>query len=386
MALITKEFSKVALKTETTEGTYAAPANADFIQTTEDGLSMEKTRESLERNLLTGDRLTKKVRLSNKDVAVSFSCELTSGEAEGDAPQYSEALESFGFKNQGLASEDTVLATSTSTVIKVADASIYKKHDIVKIKEPGSHHISPITAVDTTADTITLLVAMSSAPTAGTKIAKSTLYRLDKTQNKTLSVTRIFEGDQVQERAVGCRTASIALENFTVGQIPTWAFNLTGLNFYDILEVSTFAPDYLDVTPPFVHLACLYKNSTKIDVSEIGLSMEQTVSKVKTTCSENGSIASRGTGKYNVSCTFNPYKEQDAIDFKLDDSSYSLFFSIFNPTNDANTENANAVAVFIPRAKSTAISLADVEGVHTDSVTAMAVPESEEESIVIAFF
>ena len=386
MALITKEFSKVALKEESTEGVYAAPANSDFIQLTEDGIELNKTRESLERNLMTGDRLTKKVRLSNRDVEASFSVELTSGAAEGDKPAYSEVIESFGFKNEGLASEDTLLTGSTTSVLKVADASIYKKNDVIKIKAAGAHHISPISAVNTTTDELTLLIPCSSAPASGVVIAKSTLYRLDKTINKSLSLTRIFEGDEVEERATGLRTQSIALSNFTVGQIPLLEFSLMGLKFTDILNSSSFVPSYDDVTPPYVHLACMYKNASKIDVSEIGLSMEQSVSKIKTTCAENGSIGSRAVGKYNISATFNPYKEQDDLGFVLDDSTYSLFWSIFNPTNEAGTEHQNAIAIFLPRVKTTASSIADVDGIHTDSVTAQSVPENESESIVIAFF
>lgn len=385
MTFITKEFQKIAVKSESTEGVYQAPTNSDFLEVTEDGLDMAKTRESLERKLLTGNRVTKKTRLSNKDVEVSFSSELTANKTEGQAPAFSELLESFGLKGTTSA-EDTVLATSTASVLKVADASIYAVGDIVKVKEPNNNHISPISEVDLINDTITLKIAMSSAPTDGTKLAAKTQYKLDSTINKTLSVTRFFQGDELQERATGCRTSSISLQNFSVGQIPVLAFSLMGLTFTDILEPSSFIPDYQNAEPAYVHLACMYKDATKINVSEIGLSMEQTVSKIKTTCSENGSIASRGTGEFNIQVTFNPYKEQNSLGFVLDDSTYSLFFSIFNPTNADNTENANAVAFNIPKVKTTQSALADVDGVHTDSVTAQAVPESESESIVIAFF
>ena len=386
MALITKEFTKVAVKEESTEGVYIAPTNADFIEITEDGIEINKTRESLERNLLDGSRTTKSVRLSNKDVEASFSVELASAELEGGAPAYAPLFESFGFKNEGQASEDTVLVDSTTSIIKVADASLFKLNDIIKIKATGAHHISPISAINLSTDELTLLIPCASAPAAGVKIAKSTLYRLDKSINKTLSITRIFDGDKVEERAVGLRTQSISLSNFSVGQIPQWAFSLLGLSFSDNVNTTSFVPAYENITPPYVHLACMYKNASKIDVSEIGLSMEQTVSKIKTTCSANGSIGSRATGKYNISATFNPYKDQEALGFVLDDSTYSLFWSIFNPTNEAGTENTNACAIFIPRAKTISSALADVEGVHTDSVSAQSVPESDAESIVIAFF
>lgn len=380
MAFITKEFTKFAVKEESTEGQYAAPTNSDFLEITEDGVTMEKTRDSLERNLMTGDRVTKKLRLSNKNVTVSFASELTASKVAGAAPAYSEVLESFGFKAKGSAFGTATDVGSTTTVIELEDASGISIGDIVKV----GAHVSPV--IGKTGSAITLLIPMPEAPLDGEVVFRSgAQYKLDKTMNKTLSATRIFEGDQVEERAVGLRTQTITLENFSVGQIPTLNFSLMGLNFTDILSPSSFVPNYSNAEPSYVHGACMWKNSTEISVSEIGLSMEQTVSQIKTTCAENGAIASRGTGKYNINCTFNPYKDQADLGFTLDDVSYSLFFSIKNP-GVSEDETQNDIAFYLPKAKSTTVSLADVEGVHTDSVSAMSVPDNESESIVIAFF
>lgn len=380
MAFITKEFSKFALKEETTEGTYIAPTNADFLEVTEDGVTMEKSRDSLERNIMTGDRITKKLRLSNKNVTVSFSSELTASKVAGSAPAYSEALDAFGLKARGSAVSTVTDSGSTTTVIELVSATGIVAKDIVKI----GNHKSPVVSV--VGDAITILIPMDVAPAAGVDVVRSaSQYKLDKTQNKTLSATRIFEGDNVEERAVGLRTQTITLENLSVGQIPTLAFALMGLNFTDILNPTSFVPAYSNAEPSYVHNACMFKNATEISVSEIGLSMEQTVSQIKTTCAPNGAIASRGTGKYNINCTFNPYKDQGDLGFTLDDQPYSLFFSIANP-GSSDSESVNDIAFYIPRAKSTTVSLADVDGVHTDSVSAMAVPEDESDSIVIAFF
>lgn len=380
MALITKEFTKFALKEESAEGTYIAPTNSDFIQTTEDGSTIEKTRETLGRNLMTGDRITKKMRLSNKNVTVSFSSEVTASATAGAKPGYSEALEAFGFKEKGSAASTLTDTGSTTTVIALVSATGIAAGDIVKI----GAHVSPVVSVS--GDDITILIPMSSSPAAGVTVKRSaSQYKLDKTQNKTLSATRIFEGDQVEERATGLRTQSIALENFSVGQIPTFAFSLMGINYADLLNPTTFVPSYTDAEPGYVHNACVFKNATEVEVSEVGISMEQTVTPIKTTCAENGSIGSRGTGKYNITASLNPYKNQNDVGFTLDDKPYSLFFSFSNPS-EVEGETINTIAFFLPKCKSTAVSLGDVDGLHTDAVTAQSVPESEADSIVIAFF
>ena len=262
----------------------------------------------------------------------------------------------------------------------MVDATGLAKNDIIKIGK----HISPVVSV--VGDTVTILIPCPSAPAAGVSVKRSLAqYKLDKTQNKTCSATRIFEGDNVEERALALRTASLAIENFAVGQIPTLAVNMTGINYTDLLNPSSFVPDYTGAEPSYVHNACMFKNANEIDVSEIGLSLEQTISQIKTTCAENGSIGSRPTGKYNISVTFNPYKDQGDLGFTLNDEAYSLFWSFANP-GATDEDSINDIAFFLPRCKSTVVSLADVDGLHTDAVTAQSVPESEADSIVIAFF
>lgn len=386
MAFIRKEFTKFALKEETTEGTYAAPANSDFIQLTEEGATIDKTREVIEDNRQTGDRIVKSSILANKSVTASFTANLTANKTAGIKPAYSEAIESLGFKSSGLASADTLLVGSTASVLKVTDASIYKVNDIIKVMATGAHHVSPISEVNTTTDEITLLIPCASAPAAGVTLAKSVLYRLDATAEKTLSITRVFEGDQVEERAVGCRTESLNIQNFSVGQIPQIAFSMMGLNFYDTLEPSSYVPDFSESPTTYVHNACIFKNDEELIVTEIGLSIEQTVSKISSTCAKNGAFASRGVGKYTVTANINPYKQDDEIGFSLNDEIYSLFWSVSNPLNEDKTETANNVAFFLPQLKTTQVQLADRDGTMTDAVTAVANPDSVSNSIVIAFF
>lgn len=386
MAWVIKDKSKVAVVKETVQGVYAAPVNSDFVETTEAGATIEKSREALNRTNMTGNRIKSQMRLANKSVSVTMECELKAADVRGDEPEFSEMIESLGMANVGFDTDIVSTTAHTTSVINIDSGDIdnFKVNDIVMIMQTNNYHVSPIIAVGATS--ITLEVTMSSAPSDGVVISKNTQYQLDETVDQTCSVTRIFDGDNLQERATGCRTESISLQNFGVGKIPTLSFKMAGLNYADLLDPTSFEPDYSQAIPSYVHNACLFKNGVEVFVSEIGISIEQTVSKISTTCAENGAIASRGTGVYKVTVTINPYKDQDVLGFGLDEDVYSLFFSIANPTNPSNTEKENVIAFYIPKVMTTKSDTADVDGVLTDAVSAEGVPTDVDSAIRIAFF
>jgi len=374
---------------EVIEGTYVAPAgDTDFIETLEDGATIEGTREKKDRNVLSGDRNRKKFRLSGKNVSASVPVECKASDVIGAKPKYAEMFEAAGFKAREYGARITSGTSNTTSVINIANTSSLSVGDIVLVKESelsaNPDHISPIASiVDDTS--ITLLIAADNAFTDNVELEKSCHLKLDKTVNETLSVTKIYEGDETEMRAVGCRTSNIALNNFVTDEYPSWAFDLVGLNFEEVLNSTAFSPSYEDSAPPLVLSACIYKDSSKITINEFSLAIQNNVSIKKSTCSANGNVSSRGTGKYIVSGSMNPYKKSDAIDFKLDESEFSLFGFAYNPSaNDG--EKKEVFAFYIPKCKLITKTDGDIEGIMVDSLGWEATPDSEADSIRIAFF
>lgn len=383
MADVIKENSKLGIMKEVTEGTYVAPAgNTDFIETTEDGATIEGTREKKDRNVMSGDRVKRNFRLSKKDVSASVPLEFKAGDTEGVAPKWTEMLESLGMSVDTMTSSVTSGASHTTTVINVADTSEFSVNQIVMIKESGAYHVSPIASIVTNTS-ITLSIPMASAPADSVVIAKATNFQIDKTVNQTLSLTKIYEGDETELRALGCRASEMSMSNFITGEYPSLAFSLVGLDFQDILNSSSHAPTYDESEPPLILGAKVYKDGVEICLNEVGLTITNNVSMKTCTGNENGNVSSRGTGKYVVGGTLNPFKKSDAIDFKLDESEFEIFFFAANPTaTDGEVEQV--IAVHIPKAKLVSKVDADNEGILTDSLSWEATPDSEADSIRIA--
>lgn len=389
MSDVTKNYTLTGFKEEVTEGTFNEPANGDYIETLEEGAKITATRETKTRNVMSGDRMRQDLRLGSKNIEVEVPMEMKAGSSEGEAPSYQKMFESFGFKNRGLSSTVTTQTGHTTSVIKISNSDIskFKKNDIVLIKEAGAYHVSPISDVDSvsTQKTITLLIPMADAPSDNVVIAKSQVLTFDRTVNKTLSGREVLEGGQVSTKMTGLRTQSIKLQNWTTEEIASWVIAMVGLSFEEKLEspALSITPSYDNSNPPVILEACLYKGSTKLTINELTLAIEQKVSMKKSTCSPNGKVNSRGTDKVKVTGTMNPYIESNSLDFVLDESEYSLFFRAYNPTIEG--EFKEVVACFIPLVKTVSKERGDQEGLLTNQVSWQAVPNSESDSIVIAF-
>lgn len=378
-----KENSKFGAMPEVIEGTYVAPAtNADFIETTEDSATIQGTRETKSRNRMTGDRIAKDLRLGKKDASSNVPVEFKAGSNEGDVPKWTLLLEALGMSVDTMSSSVTSGSGHTTTVINVSDTSEFSENQIVMIKEAGAYHVTPIKNI-VTDTSFEMVVPMASAPADSVVIAKGSTFKLDKTVNKTVSLTKIYEGDETELRATGCRTTQVALSNWVTSEIPSLGFDLEGINFSEVLNSTAFSPSYDDSQPPMILSAKAIKDGTEeLCLNEVGLTISQTVSKKTCTSSENGNVSSRGTGKYTVSGTLDPFKASDAIQFSLDESEYSLFFCASNPTA-TDGEIEQVIAIYIPKAKSTSKVDADRDGILTDSVGWEATPDSEVDSIRI---
>jgi hypothetical protein len=374
MGFSIKQNTKIAVVEETTEGTYAAPASGDdFITLLEDGSEVNGSKEALERSIL-GTGLTKpQPRTANRSVSGTLACEFKAGSNDGDSPEYAPLLKSALGGERQITTESTSGTGHTTTVINIEDADISKYNigDIIVVKEAGAFHISPITDVDSTigAANITLLSAGSSAFSDNVVISKVTTYNTTDNGHPTFSVTKYIE-DAVETQGTGCRVTSLSLENFTANQLASWSFGFEGLDFATSLNAIPFTPSFDSSLPPIIVEACVFKNGVKIPVSELTLSLENTVATITSTCAKSGKISSR-ISERTVTGTITPYVQNDNIDIQTEfdnDSLYSIFFYAYNPTATDGEFN-QVIAGYLPNCNTTELTEGDLDGVLQHNLT-----------------
>ncbi len=375
MGFSIKNNIKVAVAKETVEGVYQAPTDAEFITSLEDGLEISGTKEALDRNIL-GLGLTKaQPRTANRSVSGSIPVEYKASDVEGGAPEYGVLMESaLG----GLRTNATAITTTTGhtdTVLNIDDADIASLNigDIILIKEAGAFHLSPITAVDTTfgAANVTLLVGNPGAVsfTDAVEVAQFTTYFTADSGHPTFSITKYIE-DNIKTIGTGARVNALSLESFTANQTAAWTFGFEGLDFETSVEALTNTPIYDSSLPPIIAGACIYKNGIELPVSELTLSVENTIGTITSTCAKSGKLASR-ISERTVSGTMSPYISCDDIDIQQEfenDDLYSVFGFAYNPTM-VDGEYHQIVAFYIPNANTTELSEGDLDGVLQHNIT-----------------
>lgn len=371
MAIAVKDNTVYAVEIESTEGTYVAPtADTSYVQTLSDGAEMNPAKELLDRDIFTGSIGKVTPRTGIRSVSGSLPVEFRSADVEGAAPEYDALLRSaLGSRRQVTAtSADDTDAGGPHTTSRIylldADGSKYSIGDIVTIEVAGDYHTSPISAVSAAAadSYIDLLIPAAGAFTDGDVIKPVTTYTVADSGHPTLSISKYIEA-AILEQATGCRVSSMALENWTTGQLSSWNFGFEGLDFDRSITAQPHTPDYDDSLPPIILSACVYQDANLIDVNEVAFTIEDSVGFATSTCSPSGRLSSRVTER-TVAGTFNPYKTDTEIDqFNLFDANteYSIFGNAFNPDATAG-EYSNVCSFYLPKCISTELAESDLDG------------------------
>lgn len=383
MGFTIKENTKVAVEIETTEGTHVDPqSGAAFIQPLSDGLEIAPGKELLERNNLNASIGKSTPRTGIQEVTGTIPVEMKSqGNTEGGAPEYGPLLEScLGTKRQQataltMSDADDVGGNAYSdTIIRLADADANKINvgDIITTKRAGAFHTSPVASVNNTPGQVEVVLEVADPAGAyadGIEIAAFTTYFTANSGHPSLSVTKYVE-DAVKETATGCKTTSMALNNFTTGQLADMAFGFEGLSFDRALEAPAHTASFDSALPPVILEACVYQNGVKIDINELTISVENTLGFITSTCEPSGKRASRITER-DVTGTINPYKQDDDISdfnrFKTNET-FSLFARAYNPSATAG-EYGEVVSFYLPSCLITELGEADQDGVLQETLT-----------------
>jgi hypothetical protein len=385
MAFISKKSAVIYVTQEVTEGTAVNPTlGVQAVGVLADGFELNGEKELVERNVLrTG--IGKQVPLTGiKSATVSLGVEASASKVEGDAPEFDLLIKgALGGKRQVTTEVTSTTGHSVDKVyLSAGDLSKFNVGDIVLVKETAHSHISPVKAVGV--DHIELLVASDLAFTDGVVISKSTNYFCSNTGHPSLTVTSFLE-DAIKMQASGCKVASMAIEGFEVGQLPSFNFSLQGGDYVESVQASGLSATFSSATPPIILGACVFMDGQKIHVNSASVSVDNTVGKITSTCLPNGVISQLITERA-VSGSFVTYLDSTNVNYyeKFNkNQNFSLFFYMANPNAIAG-EMKNAIGVYIPSAIITSQPKADQDGVMTIQVD-FQVGSDDGKDIVIGF-
>lgn len=368
----------IGIMPEVTEGTWVVPAaNTDYLQPMEDGFELNPARELIDRGLLNGSPGRETPRLGMKSVTAALPVEFKASGTEGAVPDHDQLLEAALGAERSYSSQTTSTSTHTSTQINLSDgdAANFAVGDCVVVLESGAYEMRPISATVTTpgSNSITFPFALDNgAPSDAVKIAKFKTYYTADSGHPTLSLS-YYWGNEVRQAAAGCRVTSMALENYTVGQVATLNFGLEGMVYEDEADgAAPHTPSYDGGVPPIQLKSCVFYDGTSIPVNTVSLSLANTLGFQTSLCSENGRIGSRIVSR-EISGTINPYKDDTATTY-FDNwdagTEFSLFTYAFNPSSTAGEfDLGSCVGIWLPQCFTTEFQSGDREGLVVDQLS-----------------
>lgn len=376
MGLTVKNNTAFGVELEVTEGTYVAPAGASsFVQVLKDGAEIKPSKEVLERNIFVSSIGKTSPRTGQFQAQVTMPVECRANSVAGSAPEFDKLMKSaMGTRRQNTTQITTKSSGNTASILQIDDADITKLKvgDMILVLQSGAYHVTPLTAVDSTggAANVTVLVPHPSGDfTDSVVIEKFTTYLPADSGHPSLSISKYIES-AVREYVVGARVNSLALENFTTGQIPSFKFGLEGLNFNSAVSAIPFTPSYDSALPPIILDARLYQNGTSIEVNQVSFTLENTLAFETSIAAANGRIAGRAVER-TVSGSFNPYKLDNSVANYtkfVNNTAFSLFAYAKVPTGVTGQFN-QVVAFYMPNCLITELSEADQDGLLQEAIT-----------------
>lgn len=396
MAIAIKQNTVYAVEIESTEGTYVAPtADTSYVQVLADGAELNPSKELLERSIFNGSIGKSTPRTGTRSVAGSMPVEMRAAATEGQAPEFDKLMRSaLGSRRQVSATTindaDAGDPHTTSRMYLLnADANKYNIGDIITIKVSGAYHTSPVTAVSNVSGDVyvDLLIPADNAFIDGQVIMAVTTYTVADSGHPSLSISKYIE-EAILEQATGCRVNSMALENFTTGQLASFNFGFEGLSFDRSVTAQPHDPNFSDALPPIILSACVYQDDTEIDINELSFSVENTLGFATSTCSPNGRISGRASER-SITGSFNPYKQDDSIDqfTKFNENTeFSLFGSAHIPSSTAG-EYSQVVGFYMPKCIATELAETDQDGLLQEEVSFSAArgTSGESDELFISF-
>lgn len=382
----------IAAEIEVTEGTYVAESSgASFIEVLSEGLDIVPAREIIERNNRTSTVESVPGRAGTKSVSGTVPVELKAG-AAGAAPETDPLwLALLGGKRQLAAAITTGVSHTTTRIFMAAvDAAKLKVGDVIKVKEAGAHHVTPITAVVDSGggEHIDVLIPFAGGFTDNVEISPFTTY-FHQTPGSTVSLTN-YLGGQIRQKAIGCRVSSCEISGWETGQIAEAAFAVDGLSFEREVGTPLFTPVFdseaSGVLPPVQLGSKLYLDTTELCANALSLSIANTLGFLTSFKDADGRLKSRITD-LAISGECNPYMEDDDVDIWTlfdQDTAFKLFAHAANPDTVAG-EVKEVVGLYMPNCRLPELGAGIEDGILTDAMSFTAHRSLGNDSIFVTF-
>ncbi len=243
--------------------------------------------------------------------------------------------------------------------------------DFIVILEAGAHHSAFVTSVG--ASSFNYLPAPASAPSDSVELAKSVTYYPADFGHSAFS-QHIYWGGEIRESSSGSRVATLALENFTTGQIPTFNISHEGLSFTEVADAATvsFSPSYDSALPPLALNAVVAQDGVCLDVNDVSFSLESTIATLPSVKSADGLINSRVNARA-ITGSFNPYKDDTSVSQFTTFNTNALFSLILTAQNSSSTAGefdlGSCVGFYFPNCLTTEKTVGDQDGILVENLT-----------------
>ncbi|TXH09495.1 MAG: hypothetical protein E6R04_07970 [Spirochaetes bacterium] len=371
---IIKDNSVIGLETESTEGTYVAPAGAtSYIQPLADGWEFVPLRPNVERAVLTSSVGVATPIKGIKSCTASIPVELRGSGTEGAVPDFDLLVKgALGTSRAISANKTTKSSGNTGSVLQIEDADIgsFNVGDVILIKQTGGHHVCAITAKSSGTGTATITVNPAKATGSfadSVVISKSTTYYTASSGHSPLSAS-FYYGNEKRYAGLGMKVASMSVDNFSTGSLASLNFGLEGLTYTVADGAAPHTPTYDTAVPATVLNACLYVAGTEYRINTFGLSLANTLSFLTSTCSSTGRDKSRVTERV-ITGTINPFMDDTTTtleDYLSAGTEFSLFISLGTPSATAGEYTmGSVVGIWLPQCVANEMKPSDLEGVLT---------------------
>lgn len=375
---IIKDNSILAVEEESTEGTFVAPSGAtSYFQPLADGWDITPLRPNLERQVLTASVGKATPRKGIKSVTAQMPVELRASGTEGAAPDFDYFLKCALGATRAISSQTTTKSSGNSgSSLKIEDADISKFNvgDIICVLQSGGYHFAAVTAVDSTggAAAITISPAKASGSFANSVvISKSKMYYPANSGHASLSVSAYLANEK-RLAAIGCKVASMSIDNFSAGGLASINFGLEGMNWSIADGAAPHTPTYDSGVPPTILNACLYMSGTEYKINTFGLNLANVIGWLTSTCSSTGRDKGRVTDR-TVTGTINPLMDDTTTtleDLLNSGDEFSLFISAAIPSATAGQFTlGSAVGIYLPKCMVNEEKVGDLEGILTNDIS-----------------
>lgn len=384
MAYLVKKNVTLALKKEATEGVFNAPISTDYVKVESDSLDFKKEYETLTQEFIGSGLGRSKSKLGAENATGSITYPLTTGSVEGAVAPISLPLE-IGLGEEKVVTEKTLDAGSTTTNLVFTANHGLVKNDIVLVKSAGAYEVRVISEV-TALDEATITPALTSAPSAGVKIAACRQYKPKDQGHGSISIehTNGKDSNAQKTKIRGAKVSEISI-TLETNQLGTMAVNLQALGMTRENSAPAATPSYSQAERTSVKDVYIVQNGNVIKVNNFGLSIADALVVAKNLKDGNESIVVQGR---EVKGTFNPYKQMGASGLaqwaKFDlNSDFSILVVQKNP-NGTTGEGKNYVAIYCPNCQITTFEDGDVDGLLTDGLEFQAsVTDGEDEVFIM---